>query len=161
MEPEIQQVAQQYLAAVREHTTSRNLATKIRELLTDNAVYIFLKNAGIQEHSHNVFVYLNEDDQSVLRGDRGIMLEVGVQVFAPFTGNGRVICSSTPSGQAATLLHRGPYAQIGTTHRAILDWCQANHHPITSLNWEVYGRWNDDPNKLETQVFYLLSLMPV
>ncbi len=156
MEPEVRQVEQQYLAAVREHTTSRNLATKIRELLTENAVYTFLKNAGIQEHSHNVFVYWNEDSQSALPGDQGIVLEVAVQVFAPFVGNDRVICSSTPAGRVATLLHRGPYEQLGITHRAILDWCQANQHSITGLRWEVYGRWNDDPSKLETQVYYLL-----
>ncbi len=157
MEPEIRQVEQHYLAAVREHTTSRNLATKIRELLTENAVYTFLHNAGIQEHSHNVFVYRDEEDQSGMPADQGIVLEIGVQVFAPFTGNDRVICSSTPPGQAATLLHRGPYAQLGTTHRAILDWCQANHLAITGLRWEIYGRWNDDSSKLETQVFYLLK----
>jgi effector-binding domain-containing protein len=149
MQPELRQVDQQLLAAVREHTTSQNLATKIRELLTENAVYTFLHNAGIQEHSHNVFVY-RDDDQ-------GIVLEVGVQVFAPFTGNDRVICSSTPSGQVATMLHRGAYAQLGITHRAILDWCRVNHHPVTGLRWEIYGRWNDDPSKLETQVFYLLQ----
>ena len=149
MEPEVRQVAQQYLASVREHTTSHNLAAKIRELLTENAIYTFLKNAGIQEHSHNVFVYWDDD--------QGIVLEVGVQVFAPFTGNGRVICSSTPSGRAATLLHRGPYDQLGTTHRAILDWCKSNHHAVTGLRWEIYGRWNEDPTKLETQVFYLLQ----
>ncbi|MEP6985303.1 MAG: GyrI-like domain-containing protein [Chloroflexota bacterium] len=150
MEPEVRPVVQQYLAAVREHTNSQNLATKIRELLTENAIYTFLNKAGIQEHSHNVFVYKDEENQ-------GIALEVGVQVFAPFTGNDRVICSSIPSGLAATLLHRGSYEQLGTTHRAIIDWCQANHHPITGLRWEIYGRWNDDPSKLETQVFYLLQ----
>ncbi len=151
MEPEVRRVAQQYLAAVREHTTSQNLATKIRELLTENAIYTFLNKAGIQEHSHNVFVYWDDD--------QGIVLEVGVQVFAPFTGNDRVICSSTPSGLAATLLHRGAYDQLGSTHRTLINWCQANHHPITGLRWEVYGRWKDDPSKLETQVFYLLQQM--
>jgi effector-binding domain-containing protein len=154
MEPEIRHVEQQYLAAVREHTNSRNLATKIRELLTENAVYTFLNNAGIQEHSHNVFVYWNEEHQTA---DMGIVLEVGVQVFAPFTGNERVICSSTPTGRTVTLLHRGPYEQLGTTHDAIFDWCRANHHPITGLRWEIYGPWNNDPSKLETQVFYLLQ----
>jgi hypothetical protein len=35
-----------------------------------------------------------------MRKIRGIALEVGVQGFAPFTGNNHVICSSTPSGLA-------------------------------------------------------------
>ncbi|HEX2620398.1 MAG TPA: GyrI-like domain-containing protein [Phototrophicaceae bacterium] len=157
MEPEIRQVEQHYLAAVREHTTSQKLATTIRELLTENAVYTFLNAAGIQEHSHNVFVYWNEANLSGRPADPGIVLEVAVQVFAPFTGNDRVICSSTPAGRAATLLHRGPYEQLGIAHSAIIDWCRANHHPITGLRWEIYGRWNNDPDKLETQVFYLLQ----
>ena len=149
MEPEVQEVAQQYLAAVREHTTSQNLAATIRQLLNENAIYTFFKTAGIQEHARNVMVFWDDD--------QGIVLEVAVQVFAPFTGNGRVFCSSTPAGRVATLLHRGPWDQIGHTHDAIIRWCRANHHPMTGLRWEVYGRHNDDPAKLETQVFYLLK----
>ena len=98
-EVELREVSQQYLAAVREHTTSQNLATKIRELLTENAVYTFLNDAGIKEHSHNVFVFWDDDE--------GLVIEVAVQVFAPFVGDDRVICSSTPQGKAATLLHIG------------------------------------------------------
>ena len=150
----IRDVAQQYLAAVRAHTTSRNLATTIRELLNENAVYTFLNNAGIKEHSHNVFVFWNDE---VKAADQGLTIEVAVQVSAPFTGNERVICSSTPPGRAATLLHVGAYEQLGSTHEAIIKWCRANEHPITGLRWEIYGRWNDDPNKRFTEVFYLLK----
>jgi len=151
MEPEVQlcEVSQQYLAAVREHTTSQNLAAKIRQLLNENAVYTFLNDAGIKEHSHNVFVFWDDDE--------GLVIEVAVQVFAPFVGDDRVICSSTPQGKAATLLHIGPYEQLGRTHAAIIDWCRANHHAMTGLRWEIYGRWNDDPGKLQTEVFYLLK----
>lgn len=153
---EIRAVSQQYLAAVREHTTSRNLATTIRELLDENAVYRFLNDAGIKEHSHNVFVFWDEQEKALLPADPGLVIEVAVQVFAPFVGNERVIYSSTPQGRAATLMHIGPYEQLGRTHEAIIRWCNAHHHGMTGLRWEVYGPWNDDPNKLWTEVFYLL-----
>ncbi|MEO8394513.1 MAG: GyrI-like domain-containing protein [Chloroflexota bacterium] len=153
-EVSIQEVAQQYLAAVREHTTSRTLAPTIRRLLNENAIYPFLKAAEIKEHSHNVFVFWDDEEKAA---DQGLTIEVAVQVFAPFTGNGRVICSSTPQGKAATLLHVGAYEELGRTHAAIIQWCRANEHPITGLRWEIYGRWNDDPNQRFTDVFYLLK----
>lgn len=149
MDVQIRDVAQQYLAAVRENTTGRNLAITIRKLLDENAVYRFLKEAGIEQHGRNTFVYWDDDT--------GLNIEVGVQVFAPFTGSDRVICTSTPPGRAAMLVHVGPYDQLGRTHDAIIAWCRENQQTMTGLRWEVYGRWNDDPAKLTTEVFYLLK----
>jgi effector-binding domain-containing protein len=85
------------------------------------------------------------------------VIEVGVQVPGPFEGDGRVVCSATPGGTAARALHVGPYDKLGDAHDAVRLWCRKNNHPIAGPNWEVYGDWNEDPNQLETEVFYLLK----
>jgi effector-binding domain-containing protein len=89
--------------------------------------------------------------------DCEINLEVGAEVAQPFTGNGRVVCSSTPAGLVATATHWGPYHRLGEAHGAIVQWCAQNGHALAGPNWEVYGHWEDDPARLRTDVFYLLQ----
>jgi effector-binding domain-containing protein len=71
-----------------------------------------------------------------------------------------VVGSVTPAGEVATVAHFGPYGGLGDAHRAIRDWCAANHRTLAGPNWEVYGHWvpewNDDPSKIRTDVYYLL-----
>lgn len=150
-------VTRQPLAAARARTTQRELGNTIRELLTESAVYAYLERVGVRQHGHNVIVYWDEDEKALLGTDEGLVIEVGVQVSRPFESEGRVTCSATPGGTAATAVHIGPYHQLGKAHEAIRDWCRRNHRPIAGPNWEVYGDWNDDPSQLRTDVFYLLK----
>jgi len=53
-------------------------------------------------------------------------------------------------------VHRGPYDGLDSAHRAVRDWCLANGHAMTGTRWEIYGDWTDDPEELETEVYYLL-----
>jgi effector-binding domain-containing protein len=93
--------------------------------------------------------------------DGQINLEVGVEVDAPFAGDGDVVASSLPTGTVATTTHLGPYHKLGGAHRAICDWCSANGHALAGPNWEIYGHWmpewNDDPSGIRTDVYYLLK----
>jgi effector-binding domain-containing protein len=84
-------------------------------------------------------------------------IEVGVEVFQPFAGNGRVVCSSIPAGVVATAAHFGPYHRLGEAHDAVLKWCAAQGHALAGLSWEVYGHWDEDPAKLRTDVYWLIK----
>jgi effector-binding domain-containing protein len=86
-----------------------------------------------------------------------LVIEVGVQVPGPFDSPGPVVCSATPGGTAARAVHVGPYDRLGEAHDAIREWCKQNNHPIAGPFWEVYGHWNDNPNQLRTDVYYLLK----
>jgi hypothetical protein len=36
--------------------------------------------------------------------------------------------------------------------------CKFDHHyTLAGPNWEIYGDWNDQPDQLRTDVFYLLK----
>jgi len=65
--------------------------------------------------------------------------------------------SSLPAGQVAVTVHRGPYAELGSAHRAVLDWCAAQGRRPAGPRWEVYGPHRDDPVEVWTAVSYLLS----
>jgi effector-binding domain-containing protein len=84
-------------------------------------------------------------------------VEVGVLANGPFSDTGNVISSALPAGVTAAATHRGPYAELGVAHRAVRDWCAAHGRSLAGPYWEIYGHWREDPNELETEVYYLLS----
>jgi len=63
---------------------------------------------------------------------------------------------AAPSMAGRLCIGAHPHHQLGGAHDAVQVWCRANNHPITGLSWEVYGDWEEDPQKLQTEVFYLL-----
>jgi effector-binding domain-containing protein len=138
-------VAPQLTAVVRRRATQGELSTVVPQACGE--VWAFIRSTGLPHPGQNLALYL----------DGEINLECGVEVPQPFTGDGRVVCSSTPAGVVATAAHFGPYNRLGDTHKAILRWCAENGHALAGPSWEVYGDWEEDPAKLRTDVFYLLQ----
>ena len=93
--------------------------------------------------------------------DGSIRLEVGVELFGPFTDRGGVVLSATPAGTVASATHLGPYSGLGAAHEAVHQWCKANNHRLAGPSWEIYGHWqsewNVDPSQIRTDVFYLVA----
>jgi len=93
--------------------------------------------------------------------DGSIRLEVGVELHGAFVDDGEVVRSTTPAGAVASTTHLGPYGDLGAAHAAVREWCAANGHALAGPNWEIYGHWlrewDDDPSRIRTDVYYLLS----
>jgi len=137
------------IASVRERVPIGEVSARFRTAL--DRVWQYVREAGLATH-HNVFVYHES-------GDGDPMVEFGVQVATAFDDSaaGDVVSSSTPSGRVARTLHVGPYDGLGVAHAAVRAWCAAEAHTIVGPAWEIYGDWNDDPAKLETEVLYRLA----
>ena len=92
---------------------------------------------------------------------RTIRLEVGVELEGPFIEQDEVVRSATPAGAVAWTTHLGPYGGLGAAHDAVRHWCEANHHKLAGPSWEIYGHWlpewNAAPERIRTDVFYLVS----
>ena len=150
------EVGPQLLAAARGHGNAQNYVDHLFTLLKE--VWTFLRaNLQVKHEGLNVFLYHDENDKDLLYTDQGMPIEAGVKVAEPFAGAGNVICSATPSGTVAAVIHIGPYEKLFEAHSAVRKWCRENNHPIAGPNWEIYDHWNDDPNQLRTDVFYLLK----
>ena len=135
----------QLIAAVRCVVKPRELPQVVPRLCGE--VWEFLRpQRDLLQPGRHVAVYL----------DGAINLECGAEVGQRFEGSGRIICSATPGGKAATTRHVGDYARLGNAHTAIRDWCAARDCALAGPNWEIYGHWNDDPAKVYTDVCYLL-----
>lgn len=136
------------LAVIRRQATAADLSRVVPECcgLVWNAVRAQQVRAGRQ-----VAIYW----------DSSIRLEVGVELFGPFTERADVVRSATPGGAVASVTHLGPYGGLGSAHKAIRDWCQAGDCRLAGPNWEIYGHWqrewNDDPAQIRTDVFYQLA----
>jgi hypothetical protein len=49
------------------------------------------------------------------------------------------------------------YDRIKETHDAIHPWCEVSNWAFAGKSWEIYGRWSEDPSKLETTIMYMLK----
>ena len=84
-------------------------------------------------------------------------VDFGVEVTRRFVQSGEVFATETPAGKVASTVHVGPYDRLGDAYNAIHAWAAANSRDFADQSWEIYGDWNDDPNKLETTIVYLLT----
>jgi effector-binding domain-containing protein len=142
---EVRRVDSQMTAVVRCRAKPGELATAVPQGCGE--VWTFFRSRGLPKPGRNLALYF----------DGEINLECGAEVAQPFTGNDRVVCSSTPAGLVATTAHLGPYHLLGEAHAAICKWCSEQGYTFAGPNWEVYGHWEEDPAKLRTDVYYLLK----
>ncbi|MBV8218360.1 MAG: GyrI-like domain-containing protein, partial [Solirubrobacterales bacterium] len=64
-------------------------------------------------------------------------VEVGVLVSAPFEPQGPVVLSALPAGEVATATHRGDYAKLAVTHRAVREHAVAHGRELAGPCWEI------------------------
>jgi effector-binding domain-containing protein len=144
----IHSVPVRHLAVVRRRLKWSELGSNLIPLL--DRVYVQVRAGKVAQSGLNVFVYRDGTKDSVTA-------EVGVEVSGPFEAKEDVVYSSTPFGEVASTLHIGPYSDLGSAYDALAQWCKEYNRPRANTYWEVYGDWNEDPAKLETEVFYLLK----
>ena len=144
-------VSSQTLAAVRRHVRIGNVGRAWKPAL--DLVWEFLRrHEGLRTDGHNCFLYHHP-----AHGEAAMVVDFGVQVIRPFQDAGEVVCTETPAGEVAMTTHIGSYGKLAAAHEAINSWRAATGRAFGACSWEIYGDWNDDEAKLETQVVYLLS----
>jgi effector-binding domain-containing protein len=84
-------------------------------------------------------------------------LMIGVRLSQPFPGpQGEVVAAETPAGEVVHAAYFGDYATMKPAHDAAHEEADRLGRRITGASWEVYGDWSDDPEKLRTDIYYLL-----
>jgi effector-binding domain-containing protein len=137
-------VTAQPIAVVRRQAKQAELSRIVPAACGE--VWNFVKAAGIPAARH-VAVYL----------DSVMNVEIGVEVTAPFEGDGNVVYSTLPAGSVVTTSHHGPYHLLGGAHDAVNQYCRQHGLRKAGTSWEIYGHWTDNPAQLRTDVFYLLA----
>jgi effector-binding domain-containing protein len=143
----LEQTRPRLLAAVKETTNQQRLSADIGRLL--DLVWPVIREQGVT-FGHNVVVYYR-----VVDGEFAI--EAGVEVGPEFVETDQVRRAATPAGEVATVAYFGEYSQMGPGYAALDRWCAGNGRRRAGVSWEVYGDWNDDPAKLRTDIYTLLT----
>jgi effector-binding domain-containing protein len=145
------EVEPRLLAAVRRQARVGEVARAFGPAL--GQVWTFLRaHPGLREGGHNVFLY----HHPTLPG-APMEVDFGVEVTRAFEPEGEVRCVSTPGGRAALVVHRGPYERMGEAHAALHAHLATHGLSIGSASWEVYGDHEDDAEKLETTIVYVIA----
>ena len=141
------QVVARPIASVRATVAQRDLGSEIRRLLGD--VWTVLRAQKVRA-GHNVVVYRG--------GAAGeVDIEAGVEILGDFTDSGDVHRSAVPSGEVAWASHHGDYSQMHAAYDAIEEWLRLNRRTSAGVGWELYGDWDEDPAKVRTDVYVLLT----
>jgi effector-binding domain-containing protein len=147
-EVKVQTLSPRILAAVRRRVAIKDMPIAFKPAL--DKVWAFLsRHPGLRTDGHNVFLY-HHDNPTMMTVD------FGVEVVRSFDEEGDVGCVTTPEGEAAVVLHHGPYAELAAAHQALHEWCAVNGRTIGANSLEIYGDPSEDPRKLETTIEYLL-----
>ena len=141
----LEEAAAHPIAVIRRRAAQRDLSNVVPALCGE--VWNFVKAHKVEGPGRHVAVYL----------DGAINLEVGVEVGGAFVPSDSVVASATPAGTVATATHVGDYSKLGNAHEAIRAFGKERGLKFAGPSWEIYGHWNDDPQLVTTDVFYLIE----
>jgi len=144
----VQVVPSRQVAVVRERRKWADLGAQLIPLL--DRVYVAVRAGKVVQSGHNIFIFRDGSKE-------GVTVEAGVEIASPFEPTDGVLSATTPAGEVASAVHKGPYSGLGNAHDAVIRWCREHARARANVWWEVYGDWHEDPTQLETEVFYLLS----
>jgi effector-binding domain-containing protein len=143
----VAELASQPTAVVRRRATRGELWNFMPDAI--GHVHFFLWSSGLPRSGRTLALYLDSD----------MNIECGYEMPQPFTGNDKVLCSSTPAGLVATAAHLGPYERLTDAHAAVQRWCAEHRYALAGPCWEVFSPCSatDPPSRVRTDVFWLLQ----
>jgi hypothetical protein len=147
----VETVQPRVLAAVRREVTPPEIGSAWRPAL-DRVWEVIRSQPGLWSGGHNIFLY-----QSPEHAGAPLVCDFGVEVTRTFESIGEVCATTTPVGEAAVTVHRGPYDRMSEAYAAIDQWMAANQRESAGYAWEIYGDPTPDPAETETTVIHLLK----
>jgi effector-binding domain-containing protein len=156
----VERDAQPYVA-IRTSVTMDGLAS-VAHRIPD--VFAWLGSRGIEPADPPFFKYDVIDMAGLL------IVEVGVPVVGPVTGEGEIIAGTLPAGRYATVTHVGPPATLVDATGDLLEWAGQQglaFDVYPSPDGEVWGcrlesyltdpAVEPDTNKWETALYFRLA----
>lgn len=105
-----------------------------------------IRGAGLK-HDHNVWIYTDPTPDDV-------DMAIGVEIIGDFDVPPGFIRATTPAGVAAHFTFLGDYSGLRGAHDSVRRFIEESPYTATGTTWEVYGDWEENPNKRRTDVFH-------
>ena len=115
------------------------------------AIAQYLGQVGEQPAGPPFVLYHNMDMQA-------LDIEVGFVVAHPLPGKGEIQSGEIPAGKFASVLHTGPYDQLGSAYAALTQFVQSSGHAATGASYEFYL---NDPQQTPPQELQTLIVFPL
>lgn len=113
---------------------------------------VIRRQPGLWSNGHNIFLYHHPRHPGA-----AIVCDFGVEVTRTFEAEGEVYATTTPAGEAAIAVHRGPYHRLNEAYEALEQWMATNQRESAGHSWEIYGDPTPDPAHTETTLVHLLQ----
>ncbi|MBP1963359.1 GyrI-like domain-containing protein [Paenibacillus aceris] len=126
------------------HDPNKAYSETIFELL--DKVWAEVRNKKLSHTGMNHVVY--EVDHEIF---------AGIELISPPNEDSLLEKRDVTFQRYAYCKHIGPYSQLDETYESIRSIVKESreHHVLPLL--EVYGHWNEDESKLETEIYYNLK----
>jgi DNA-binding transcriptional MerR regulator len=139
------------LAAIRRDTTPDKIGKDLTDAWTELSEY--LKSSSLAPQDVPVCIYRGWEPNNWV-------IEAGFVVDGEVTPHEEVHPLEVPGGRCASLIHEGPYEELGLANRAMGKWFTDNGHEMTELPYERYitdPTVETDPAKYKTEVVWPLK----
>lgn len=153
VKPELVELAPQSTLSMRFAVSPTEFEAKLSRAFS--AVRKYAEAQGV-EITGWPFVRYHAHDEAAHSFD----LEAGLPVAAPVAGDGEIAAGTLPGGLAATLLHVGPYQELGASHWALRGWVEREGHHPNGGPWDDYltnPHEEPDPARWETRIYQPLQ----
>lgn len=144
----VKEQSAQPVLSVRTHAAVQDLPALFGKIY--GAIMQYLAELGEQPAGMPFTAYHNMDMQN-------LDLEIGFPVARKLAGKGEIQASEFPGGKLASVMHIGPYDQLGAAYDALGKWVQAQGYVPTGAMYEMYYDGPETPpQETRTEI-----LMPV
>ncbi len=146
---ELKQQTAQPALSVRTHAAAQDLPQLFGKAF--GAIMQYLGELGEQPTGMPYAAYYNMDMQN-------LDVEIGFPVARKIPGKAEIQPSEFPGGKLASVMHIGPYDQVGPAYDALTQWVKENGYEATGVAYELYYSEPDTPpQEIRTEIVFPLK----
>ena len=119
----------------------------------------YLGELGEQPAGMPFAAYHNVDMQNLDSMDmQNLDIEIGFPVVHRIAGKGEIHAGEFPGGKLASVMHIGPYDQVGPAYDALAQWAKDHGYESTGVAYEIYfSEPETPPQETRTEIVFPLK----
>jgi len=135
--------------SVRTHAAVEDLPAQFDKAY--GAIMQYLGDLGEQPAGMPFAAYYNMDMQN-------LDIEIGFPVARNLASRGDIQASQFPGGKLASVMHVGPYDQLGAAYEALMQWVTEHGYEATGVTYELYYSGPETPpEEIRTEIVFPLK----
>lgn len=123
-------------------------------------LFEYAMGSGLQLKGPAIYIsHENSEEEAMKAQEQGNAdLEAAFPTDGDAPGTDAISCYELPGGKMASLMHKGPYDQIGPSYNKMFDWLKENELELTGNLRELY---HNDPSQTPPEELLTEILAPI